>query len=67
MLSQTTKKLDEKVFFLIKAIDIVIDIFILKTKVYSKLILRFDKKYKNTQIRAKKFKKNIEKKSTKKS
>lgn len=55
--SQIAKELDKKVFFLVKAIDTTIDIFIPKARFCSKLILGFDKKCKNAQMRARKLKK----------
>ena len=51
------KELDEKVIFLVKAINIAMDAFILKTRLYTRSILRFDKDCKDDQIRARRFKK----------
>lgn len=45
--SKTPKKLDEKVISLVKAIDIIIDAFIPKAKLYPKSILRFDENFKD--------------------
>lgn len=54
--------MSKKVFFLIKTINIAIDIFILKTRFYLKSIPEFDKKYKIFQIKVKKLKKKEKKK-----
>lgn len=58
---QNAKELNEKRSSLVKVINTIIDIFISKVKLYLKSIPRFDEEYKDTQIRARKFKKNIEK------
>lgn len=41
------KELDEKVIFLVEAIDITINAFIPKTKFYARSIPGFDKNYKD--------------------
>lgn len=46
-LSKTAKKLDKKIFFLIKTIDIAINVSIFQAILYIKFILRFDKNCKN--------------------
>ena len=47
LLSKMAKKIDEKVIFLVKAIELAIDTFIFKIKFCTRYILRFDKNYKN--------------------
>lgn len=57
LLSKIVKKLDEKVIFLLKAIDIAIDAFIPKTKLQARSILEFDQDCKDAQMKTKKLKK----------
>ncbi len=64
LLSKAPEKLDEKVIFLIKAIDIAIDASIFKVKLCPKSILRFDKNCKNVQIKARRLKKVWKKERT---
>lgn len=57
LLLKIAKKIDEKVIFLIKAINIAMKISIFKIKLYIKFVQGFDKNYKNAQMRIKKLKK----------
>lgn len=47
LLSKTAKELDRKIIFLVKAINIAINIFISKAKLSTRSISKFDEKYKN--------------------
>lgn len=48
--SITPNKLNIKVYFLISTINMVITLAILKANLFPKLVLRFDKEYKEIQI-----------------
>lgn len=65
--SQTAKKLDEKVIFLVKAIDTVMDISIPKVRLCPKSISEFDEECKDAQIRARRLKKIWKKEDTEES
>ncbi len=65
--SRTTKELDEKALFLVKAIDTAIDISISKARLCPKSIPGFDEECKDTQMRAKRLKKIWKKESTEES
>lgn len=64
--SRTAKKLDEKVLFLVKAIDIATDISIPKARLCPKSIPRFDEECKDAQIIARRLKKIWKKEGTEK-
>lgn len=57
MLSKTAKELDTKVISLVKAINIVMDISILKAKLYPRFVPEFDKNYKDAKIKVRRLKK----------
>lgn len=65
-LSNITNKLNKKIIFLVSVINKTIDVFIFKIKLGLRLVLEFHEKYKNAQIKAKRFKKNPEKRKNKK-
>ena len=62
--SKTAKKLDEKVIFLVEAIDIAIDAPIPRSKLCTRSILRFDEDCKDAQMKAKRLKKIWKKEGT---
>lgn len=47
LLLKTAKEPDKKIISLVKTIDITIDTFIFKAKLYIRSILKFDEDYKN--------------------
>lgn len=57
MPSKNIKKLDKIVISLLKVINIIINVFIFKAKLYPRLIMTFDEKCKNTEMRTRKLKK----------
>ena len=65
--STTPNELDIKVHSLINAIDIAITLAILKARFSPKLIPRFDKKYKEIQMKARRLKKIWKKEETEES
>lgn len=64
-LSKTAKKFDEKVIFLIKAIDIIKASFIFQVKLCTRSIPKIDRDYKNTKMSIIKLKKIRKKKGKK--
>ena len=64
-MSKSAKKLDEKVISLVKAIDIVIDASIPKSKLCARSISEFDEDCKDAQMRARRLKKIWKKEGTK--
>lgn len=63
----TPNKLDIKIHSLINTINIAITLAIFKTRLSSKLVSRFDKKYKKIQIKARRLKRFWKKEEIKKS
>ena len=56
-LSQTPSELDEKLIFLVKAIDKAIDISIPRARLCPRLVSGFDEKCKDAQMKARRLKK----------